>query len=510
MGNVDGRRRDTPLLIVSNRGPVEYYKDHHSGEIHMRRAGGGLATALAAVAKARAVTWVASPVTAADRAVLESGAAPELEDYHRLRLVDSSPEAYKLFYSTFCNPFLWFLQHALWEQLQRPELEAEALHAWEHGYLPVNEAFGEAVVEELSRVGGSAQVMLHDYHLYVVPRVIRDRAPGASLQHFIHIPWPPAQEWRKLPRPITSSICEGLLANDSVVFQTKSDVEHFVATCQAFLAHSRVTHDGAIAYGGRRTRVWANPISVDAADLRARLSSARAQPYREKLASELGELTIVRVDRLDPSKNVLAGFEAFDLLLQRHPKWKGRVLFLAFLVPSRSRIPEYRSYTEDVFALVDAINARHGRPEWTPIKIHHEENRIQALVAMSCCDVLLVNSLRDGMNLVSKEGAIVNERDGVLVLSVTAGSHAELREGALSIKPDDIEQTAQALHTALSMPAEERRRRAALLRQTVKGHDLDEWLRLQLEDLRAIERASSRWGPTKFDQTGTIERWSTS
>ena len=494
MSNVDGRRRDAPLLIVSNRGPVEYYRDHHSGEIHMRRAGGGLATALAAVAKARPVIWVASPVTAADRTVLESGAAPELEDYDRLRLVDSSPEAYRLFYGTFCNPFLWFLQHALWDRLQRPELEAEALHAWEHGYLPVNEAFGEAVVEELGRAGGNAQVMLHDYQLYIAPRVIRDRAPDASLQHFIHIPWPPPREWRKLPSAITASICEGLLANDSVVFQTNNDVEHFVATCQAFLAHTRVTHDGAIAYRERRTRVWANPISVDAGDLRARLSSARAQPYREKLASELGELTIVRVDRLDPSKNVLAGFEAFDLLLLRHPKWKGRVRFLAFLVPSRSRIPEYRSYTEDVFALVEAINARHGRPDWTPIKIYHEENRLQALVAMSWYDVLLVNSLRDGMNLVSKEGAIVNERDGTLVLSVTAGSHAELREGALSIKPDDIEGTAQALHTALSLPAEERRRRAALLRRTVKAHDLDEWLRLQLEDLHAIERGVARSG----------------
>jgi trehalose 6-phosphate synthase len=164
------------------------------------------------------------------------------------------------------------------------------------------------------------------------------------------------------------------------------------------------------------------------------------------------------------------------------------VKFLAFLVPSRTSIPEYRAYTKEVFAQVEEINARHARSGWTPITVFHEHNRLQALVAMSLYDVLLVNPLRDGMNLVSKEGPVVNQRDGVLVLSVSTGSYAELRDGVLSVRPEDITGTAEALHTALSLPPVERRERAMRLRQAVLRHDLDRWLRLQLEDLNAVQQ----------------------
>ena len=234
--------------------------------------------------------------------------------------------------------------------------------------------------------------------------------------------------------------------------------------------------------------MWANPVSVDVSDLRGRLSSPEAGDSQAKLASAAGERTIVRVDRLDPSKNIVAGFQAFDLLLNRHPEWAGRVKFLAFLVPSRTSIPEYRAYTAQVFAQVEEINARHATSGWTPITVFHEHNRLQALVAMSLYDVLLVNPLRDGMNLVSKEGPVVNQRDGVLVLSVSTGSYGELRDGALSVQPEDIAGTAKALHTALSLPAGERRERAMRLRQAVSRHDLDRWLRLQLEDLNAVQQ----------------------
>ena len=488
------------LLVVSNRGPVEYTVDD-DGDLQKRSAGGGLATALTCVAKSKPVTWIASAGTPADRLAASAGPTNLGED-RRLRLVAPSPEAYSLFYASFCNPLLWFLQHSLWDQLQRPHPEAEAQLAWERGYLPVNQAFGEAVVEELRRNGGAGQVMLHDYHLYLAPRFIRQRVPGAVLQHFVHIPWPEPERWSVLPRAIVEAICQGLLANDSVVFQTQESAENFVRTCEAFLPDMRLEGDGGtILYLGRRTRVWLNPVSVDVTDLRARLSSEEARAYRDKLAAEADEHTIVRVDRLDPTKNVLGGFQAFDLLLERHPEWEGRVRFLAFLVPSRTAIPEYLAYREEVLSLVEGINARRGRPGWTPITVYHEHNRLQALAAMSLYDVLLVNPLRDGMNLVSKEGPVVNGRDGVLVLSVTTGSYAELGDGALAVQPEDIEGTAEALHQALSLPETERRERARLLRQAVLRHDLNHWLRLLLDDLNAIERSRSlaREAPVSSD-----------
>ena len=484
----DDRSSQGRLLIVSNRGPVEYTVND-VGELEESHAGGGLATTLATVAKSRPVTWIASAVTAADRMVAADGAPADLGEGKQLRLVAPATEAYDLFYSTFCNPFLWFLQHSLWHQLRRTDPKAEVLHAWERGYLPVNQAFGQAVVEALRDTGGTGQVMLHDYHLYLAPRFIRNQAPKAILQHFVHIPWPHPDTWQALPRAITESICEGLLANDSIVFQTQESVKNFTLTCRAFLSNAHVTFDGgAVLHQGRRTRVWANPVSVDVSDLRGWLSSPEAGASKEKLASEVGERTIVRVDRLDPSKNIVAGFQAFDLLLNRHPEWAGRVKFLAFLVPSRTSIPEYRAYTKEVFAQVEEINARHARSGWTPITVFHEHNRLQALVAMSLYDVLLVNPLRDGMNLISKEGPVVNQRDGVLVLSVSTGSYAELRDGVLSVQPEDITGTAEALHTALSLPAVERRERAMRLRQAVSRHDLNRWLRLQLEDLNAVQQ----------------------
>lgn len=471
------------LLVVSNRGPVEYVTDG-AGNLTKRRAAGGLATALECVAQSRPVTWIAS---ATKRTPVAGGVSAEFGDGGRLRTVVSSPEAYRLHYGVFCNPLLWFLQHSLWRHLRHDDPGTEALHAWEQGYLPVNEAFGRAVAEEL-RYQGAGQVMLHDYHLYAAPLAIRERVPGAALQHFVHVPWPDVEQWQQLPRAIVASICEGLLANDSVVFQTEQCARNFSLTCHAFLPDAHLAGEGAVVVRqGHRTRVWANPISVDVSDLHARLSSPETRTYQEKLAPELGERTIVRVDRLDPSKNVLAGFEAFDLLLERHPEWAGRVKFLCFLVPSRGSIPEYRAYTQETFELVRAINARHGWPGWTPIKVYHEHNRLQALVAMTLYDVLLVNSYRDGMNLVSKEGPVVNRRHGVLVLSETAGAYSELRRGALGVRPDDIEGTAAALHVALWMSAEERRERAALLLQAVLDHGLEDWLRIQLDDLAAIQ-----------------------
>jgi trehalose 6-phosphate synthase len=472
------------LIMASNRGPVEHSFDE-SGRLRRRDAAGGVATALNIIARQQPVTWIASAASEADRAVAILGQEVRLGSESSVKLLNLPESAYKAYYESFCNPILWFIQHSLGDLLSERDLAEESCNAWHDGYLPVNQAFAEAVVEEIAGDGSDTQVMLHDYHLYLAPRIIRAARPMAALQHFVHIPWPSPAAWRILPEAIVRRICGGLLANDSVVFQTEASVENFLATCSAYLGDRAVVleRQGSVEYLGQTTFVWANPISIDAAEVTALRASPTLEHYRQSLVAPSGVSTILRVDRLDPSKNVADGFEAYDLLLRRHPELRGQVRFLAFLIPSREAIPEYATYQSRVLALVDSINRRYGTEDWEPVTVFLQNNRTHALAAMTLYDVLLVNSIADGLNLVSKEGPLINETDGVLALSETAGSYEELQHGALRVNPYDIVDTADTLYQALIMDPEDRLMRAGALRQAIRGHQASDWLRQQLKDL---------------------------
>ena len=479
------------LIVVSNRGPFEHHRDEE-GTLVRRPTGGGVAIALSSMMSRHDLTWVVGAMSEADRDLVSLGINEfSLHNGHRLRFVGAPPPAYDLFYRVFCNPVLWFLQHSLWRLLDgRANLQEDIVNAWENGYLPVNRAFAEAVLDEMDSANGSPRVMLHDYHLYVAPLFIRDRRPDVLLEHFTHIPWPGPHAWSALPQPIVESICEGMLANDSVSFQTEQSKRNFLLTCRAYLSAVNVDlSEAAVGYRGRSTSVFVNAVSVDVFDLRHQLTSPGVGLYRAALADIRGLATIVRVDRLDPAKNVLGGFEAFRLLLEKHPEWRDRVRFLAFLVPSREAIPEYRQYKEQVLALIEEINRRFGSDRWRPITVFYEENRPQALAGLSLYDVLLTNSLADGMNLVAKEGPVLNQRDGVVVLSTAVGAYQELQQGALGVEAEDIEGTTEALHRALSMAPEERRERASAMRQTIARHDINRWAEVQMA---AFERRETK------------------
>ena len=480
------------VIVVSNRGPVEHQLD---GSGHLK-AGPGPGGVVAALSGARCfvdVTWVAAAITDGDRQVARWGTPIELGEGCRLHLVALPKRSYDLYYNVFTNPVLWYLQHDLWDRLDRPQHRDQLLDAWEEGYRPVNETLGEAVCQELARPDSSGAVLFQDYHLYLAPRYVRQRAPDAALQHFVHIPWPAPEAWRVLPWGLVKAMCDGLLACDVVRFQTRESLHHFLLTCLEFLPGAHIDPGGErIRYEGRWTRLRADPIALDVAGLRRQAASPEVAAYRRQLAAPKGVATILRVDRLDPVKNLLTGFQAYELLLQREPSLQGSVRFLTFLVPTRPAIPEYQHYAKEVFTLVDHINRRYGSQAWRPIEVFYENNHAQALAGMSLYDVLLVNSLADGMNLVSKEGPIVNRRQGALVLSTRAGSYHELKEGAIAIEPEDVEGTADALHRALVLPAAERRRRARLLRTAASARDLESWLRGQLEDLAIVALESRR------------------
>jgi len=477
------------LVIASNRGPLEY--EMEDGQKPTYRIGcGGLVTALLASARLADVTWVAAALTEADRRVAASnGSAPEGSRAVgcQVRFVVPDRRAYHLHYNVFSNPILWFLHHSMLDGLNRDDLWGQMEKAWEQGYVPVNRAFADAMVEELRRPGSAGVALIQDYHLYLAGRYVRDRAPDAVLQHFVHVPWPEPHAWRDIPSHITEAICDGLLANDVVRFQIQKSAHNFLLTCLNYIRGAFIDFEKAVvSYEGRRIRVRSGAISADPRYLQQKAASPEAQGYLKKLEPLAGERTIVRVDRVDPSKNVLGGFQAFDLLLRRHPELRGRVKFLAFLVPSRTGIPEYRRYAGRVFRLIDRINARYGDESWRPIEVFYENNFEQALAGMTLYDVLLVNSLADGMNLVAKEGPVVNQRDGVLVLSTRAGAFQELGEGALAVNPQDVKGTAEALWQALEMPASERRQRASLLRAAIAERPLLTWMSEQLEELREV------------------------
>jgi trehalose 6-phosphate synthase len=485
------------LIVVSNRPPVTFGLDEDGNRV-ARRGGGGLVTALRSLVAMHDVTWVASAMTDEDRAVAaEAGGSIDETardgSPYRLRLVAHDEAAYDWFYNVVSNPTLWFLQHYLWDLAHAPNLDRGLHLAWEEGYVTVNAGFADAVVEELEAQPDAA-VCFHDYHLYLAPRLVRARRPEAALSHFVHIPWPEPDYWRVLPEAIRVALHDGLLANDVVGFHTSRWRRNFLGSSADIVGAESNFMDGTAEYDDRRVLAACHPISVDPAEFDELASSAEVLELERQLAESRPERLVVRVDRTDPSKNVVRGFRAFERLLEDHPELHGTVSMLALLDPSRQDIPEYAEYLGAIQRTARAVNDHFQTDGWTPIDLKIEDNFLGAVAAYKQYDVLLVNAIFDGLNLVAKEAPLVNERDGVLILSENAGAHDELAEWALTVNPFDVAGQAEAIRLALEMPADERRQRLTGLRDHVREHDLSEWVEAQLADLDRV-RAHARAGP---------------
>jgi trehalose 6-phosphate synthase len=478
------------LIVVSNRGPVTYARDAQ-GERIARRGGGGLVTALRSLVKHHDVTWVASAMSAEDRSVAEEsgGAFDELArdgSSYRLRFVSHGAQAYDWYYNVVSNPTLWFLHHYLWDLAEHPNLDHGLHHAWENGYVVVNRAFAEAVVEELDRQPDAA-VFFHDYHLYLAPRFVRAERPDARLAHFIHIPWPEADYWHVLPLEIRRSIHDGLLANDSIGFHTRRWRRNFMRSAEDLVGSSCDWARDLVGYEGRRVAVTAAPISVDPSEFDELAQSRAVLAAGRDLARGRAEKVILRVDRTDPSKNIVRGFRALELYLEAHPEMHRRVILRALLDPSRQDIPEYAEYIGAIQREARRVNVRFQQGGWMPIDLRMDDDFPQAVAAYKDFDVLLVNAIFDGLNLIAKEAPLVNERDGVLILSENTGSHEELGDWALTVNPFDVAGQADALHRALTMPLEERRERLEAIQAWVREHDLAAWTAVQLAALERQE-----------------------
>lgn len=487
---------ERPLIVASNRGPVTFTAQ--GGGFSARQGSGGLVTAVSAVLQEHQAIWIAAAMTEGDRqraAIAEQqGEAlitPEGSGSRfKLRFVVPDPGAYHMYYNVISNPLLWFLQHYLWDTPRAPDITHETWRAWREGYMAVNRMFAEEILVACEQQEHEPIIMLQDYQLYLCGRYIREKRPNAIVQHFIHIPWPDPDYWRLLPMEMRRSVCEGLLGCDIVGFQTPAHARSFMYTCEAYVPGSVIDYGSrCVEWNGRTTKVRAYPISIDAEAVRRTAYSQEARAYERYLPTHWNEFTILRTDRAEPSKNIIRGFVAFDRFLEKHPEFRDRVNFIAVTQPSRMDVEEYRDYLDDVSAIVGRINAKYANVEtgWQPIQLIMGEKYARVLAAMKWYDLLMVNSIIDGMALVAKEGALVNERSGVLLLSEGAGAADQLGEHALVVAPADIEGTADAIYQALTMPIPERQRRAMALKRLVERDDVTVWFQDQLTDIARLE-----------------------
>lgn len=474
--------------MLSNRGPNEYVREGRRW--HARTARGGLVSLLRPLFRHPSVLWLACAMSDAEREFAASADEPGLASgdvvpEEGARFVTPDPDDFREYYATFANELLWPVQHGLWAP-GADVVTRRHFAAWD-AYRRVNQAFAEAVE------GNEPWVLVQDYQLYLVPGFLRRLKPRARILHFTHIPWPPLRSWDAIPRHFVREFFESLVSADVVGLQTHADVDYFLAGVRGVLPGAEIDwRTSTVEYEGRTVRVRAYPASGDFDAIVAAGARSAQIEAGTSVAPRLGDRTVLRVDRLDPSKNQLLGFEAFRELLRLEPERLADTRMLACLVPSRTDVGRYRDYRDAVYRRVGEVNEEfeaetEGRP---PISVLYMDDRRQAMHAMQNSEVLLANSVADGMNLVVKEALILGKQGIVPVVSRTAGVTEELGEWVIEVGASDIHGTARALSRALAMPEEERRRRAAEARRYLRNHDLGDWITRQLRDL--VAAASER------------------
>lgn len=468
--------RTDQLVIASNRGPVRFTYD--DGELVSRRGFGGLVTALGAALQDEPGTWVSVALSDTDQRVAATHDGPFEVDadgarFH-LSLLDVG-ERFDPYYNHIANELLWFTLHGMWNAPYEPARRWS--HDWREGYLAVN----ERVAEEILAVAGEhPEIHLHDYHLAAVAPTVRRARPDAPILAYIHTPWPRPWELSRLPDEMARGVLEGLLAADVVVLSAPQWASA-LRRCAHEVLGARL--DGEhVELEGRRTHVTDLVLGVDTAALTEVAADPATVAAGERLEAEAADRRlIVRVDRTDLSKNILRGLLAYEQLLADHPEHRDQVRHVAVCNPSRQSVPAYRDYVAACESTAERIAERFGEHS---IDFRVADDYPAAVAALQRYDVLLANPVRDGTNLVAKEGPVLNQRDGALVLSREAGAATTLGEAALTVNPFDVEDQATALHRALTMAPEERAQRARTLRAAATLGAPDDWLGEQRTALR--------------------------
>jgi trehalose 6-phosphate synthase len=453
-----------PLVVVSNRGPVSFaIEPAADGDVVARRGAGGLVSGLGPLVVGTGAIWIAAAMTEGDRVVAARGITDA--EGHRVALIDIDAGTWSDYYDRVCNEALWFAHHGLFDPIYEPAWPTGWMDGPWAAYRTVNERFAEAVVADAP---DGAVVLVQDYHLCLVAPLVRAARPDLHLVHFSHTPFAPPSWLRMLPDAARLELLDGLAAHHACGFHSPRWERDYRDSC---------------ADAGRTPNpTFVSPLAPDPADLRATADGAAAAAARAHLDDLVGDRSfLVRVDRIELSKNVLRGFQAYEALLEAEPARHGRVVFGAFCYPSRLGVPAYDQYAKAVLGEVAKINERFGTEGWTPIHYDPTDDYPRSVAALQRADVVVVNPIRDGLNLVAKESVLLSERDAGLVLSPEAGAWEELGEhGAWEADPFDVGATAAAMAGALDASAGERARRARSLRDIVAARTPADWLADQL------------------------------
>ena len=457
--------------MASNRGPVSFSRGD-DGRLSIRRGGGGVVSGLSSVASQEDLLWVCAALSDADRAAarlapggmlgLDGGAGGSA-----VRMLDIPAATFNRAYNTVANSVLWFVHHMLYDTPNQPQFGIAFRRDWQ-AYRDYNMAFARALADAGTGTGidtgTDVRAVIQDYHLTLAPRMLAELRPGIRIAHFSHTPWAPVEYYRLLPDAVAAEVLDGILGADHAGFLCARWADAFADCCDRVLGATVDATGRRVSHRGHVTGIGVHPLGVDGPALVGRAAEQDVESRMAALAEVVGDRKlIVRVDRTELSKNIVRGLAAYRELLLTRPEWRGKVMLLALAYPSRHDLPEYREYAASVQRLAGAIDDEFGSPDWTPIMLSADDDYPRSLAGYRLADVLLVNPVRDGMNLVAKEGPIVSGRGCALVLSREAGAADELGEHALLVNPFDVSGTAAALHQALIMSDAERARRCRSL-----------------------------------------------
>jgi trehalose 6-phosphate synthase len=487
-----------PVLIASNRGPVSFTEED-DGRLSAKRGGGGMVSGLSAVVDGSDMLWVCAALSDGDRAAARAAPGGVLDrdlagPGAAVRMLDIPPAVFQRAYNAVANSTLWFVHHMLYDTPSRPSFGPSFAREWD-AFRRYNEMFAAALADagQAAAAGPPARAVIQDYHLCLAPRMLADQATGIPIAHFSHTPWAPPDYYRLLPDDVGREVLTGILGADHAGFLCQRWADAFVDCCESFLGATVDAGRGQVSYGGHITSIGVHPLGVDAGQLRERAAERDVQARMAALAeATAGRQLIVRVDRTELSKNIVRGLEAYRELLRTRPEWHRKVVHFAFAYPSRHDLPEYREYTAAVQRMARQIEDEFAEPGWEPLLLEVDDDYPRSLAACRLADVMLVNPIRDGMNLVAKEGPILADRGCALVLSTEAGAAAELGDNALMVNPFDISETARALHQALAMSADERKRRGEALAAAAAAMPPSRWFADQLAALDQLAVSQAR------------------
>jgi len=481
--------KDKNLIVVSNRGPIEFQQTHDN--IKMKRGAGGLVSTLMPLMEALNGVWIASAMTPGDveeatRFPGNKVPIPKHDPKFWVQFVLEEKKRYEEYYSVISNPLLWFLQHYMWNSPYTPDIDDKIHQAWKKGYIHMNKKFADHVVKECKRNEKEPMIMLQDYHLYLCPAFIRHKLEKTFLSHFIHIPWPQSDYFNILPYYMRESIIDSLLSNDLLGFHIPRYVNNFLGTCEEFA--DKIDYENKIVHlNNNKTHVKSYPISVDSEGIK-KLAASKEVLEKEEIVKNIkgDKFLYYRTDRADLSKNIIRGFKAFDIFLDKHPEYIGKVVFLTTGKPTRQQINEYKYYLNDIHSIIKEINHKYGDNNWKPIECLFKADYNLVVAAFKNYDCIIVNPISDGMNIVPKEAAVVNKENGVLILSETAGCFDEIKDDSIPVNPYDISETAEAFYKAITMGENERKKRLVNLNNIVASRNIYDWITDQFRDIKSI------------------------